>query len=137
MAQVAQDPQLRERIESYLSYLTEEREALPEIAAEWDEWEDLDQLDFVLEWPIREGRLRQLQQWAAQGVLTPTQRMGYEALLQLVTEHRFLLERLLQDGSLPTARPTGRTLNGHVHTTSSGGMILQSIQAVGAADGTI
>jgi hypothetical protein len=50
-----------------------------------------------MEWPIREDRLRQLQQWAKQGVLTPTQRTRYEALLQLVTEHRSLLEQLLQD----------------------------------------
>jgi hypothetical protein len=46
-----------------LDNLEGEWEQIPEIAAEWDDWEEHDRLDFVLEWPLREDRLHQLQRW--------------------------------------------------------------------------
>lgn len=97
MAQVAQDPQLRHRVEDYLAYLIREWEDLPNVAEEWDSWEDHEQLDFVVEWPICEDRLHQLGRWAEQGLLTTVQRARYDQLSRLVAKHRPMLERLLRD----------------------------------------
>ncbi|HLH23968.1 MAG TPA: hypothetical protein VK066_15705 [Chloroflexota bacterium] len=97
MAQVAKDSEVREWIDDYLDYLFAEWEAIPEVAAEWDEWQDHEQLDFVVEWPIREDRLRELQQWAEQGLLAPQQQARYERLLALVARQRPTLEKLLRD----------------------------------------
>ena len=97
MAQVTHIHTARERIDPYLDYLFAEWQALPEVATEWPEWEDLDQLDFVVEWPIREDRLHQLQGWAAQGLLTPEQQARYDELLQLIACYRPLLDGILNE----------------------------------------
>lgn len=84
-------------MDDYLVYLKGEWDAVPAIAAEWDEWEDHEQLDFAIEWPIREDRLHQLQQWTNEGLLTPAQRDRFEELLALVNTRRPLIERLLSE----------------------------------------
>lgn len=70
---------------------------IPVVAVEWEEWEDHEQLDFVLEWTIREDRLHQLQGWCEQGLFTPVQQARYDELLQLVTRYRPMLEQRLKD----------------------------------------
>ena len=50
---------------------------------EFGTWDDVQQLAFVHEWDIREGRLSQLRQYAKQGLLTPAQRDRYQQLLKL------------------------------------------------------
>ena len=97
MAQVAQDTPFRARVEHYLDFLLREWRSVPAIAQEWGEWEDHEQLDFVVEWPLREDQLRQLDAWAEQCLLTPAQRARYEDLLALVAAHRPTLDRLLQE----------------------------------------
>ncbi len=97
MAQVARPAGLDGGIEDYLTYLLREWESVPELAAEWGEWEEHEKLDFAIEWPIREDRFQQLREWAAQGFLKPRQRERYERLLRLVEQHRPTLERLLAD----------------------------------------
>jgi predicted NUDIX family NTP pyrophosphohydrolase len=97
MADVAQRSQTETRIDYHLDYLLREWWSLPAIAAEWDTWEDLDQLVFVLEWPIREDRLHQLQEWVRVGLLTPTQQSRYRELLNLMSKYRPMLDRLLSD----------------------------------------
>jgi hypothetical protein len=96
VAQVAQDPQLRGRIEHYLEYLTNQWAGIPELAAEWDEWDRESRLTFMFNWGVPADRLHQLKQWAEQDVLTPEQRERYDRLLELVTEHRPTLDRLLE-----------------------------------------
>lgn len=71
-------------------------EAIPELAAEWNDWTPYERSDFALEWPIREDRLAQLGQHAEAGLLTPAQRRCYEKLLALVARHRPELERLFR-----------------------------------------
>jgi hypothetical protein len=95
MAQVRPDTELQAWIDDYLAYLLTEWAAIPVVADEWGEWEDHQRLDFALEWPICEDRLRQLQQWAAEGRLTARQREQYDELLALERRHRPTLERLL------------------------------------------
>lgn len=97
MAQVARDPKLRERIDDYLDYLLRTWEAVPETAAEWDQWDDLSRLTFTVDWGVPEDRLYQLQQWAEQNLLTPEQCARYKELLALVAEHRPTLEQMLAD----------------------------------------
>ena len=74
MATVGRDAELDERIDDFLSYLIGEWAAIPELAAEWEEWTPYERSDFVLEWPIREDRLAQLGQYDEAGLLTPALR---------------------------------------------------------------
>jgi hypothetical protein len=97
MASLAQQAELAAWIDRSLDYLIGEWEALPEIDSEWDAWEEADRFDFVIEWPLRTDRLRQLQQWDAEGRFTPAQRRRYEQLQQLIQRHSATLERLLAD----------------------------------------
>jgi len=78
-----------------LTYLEQEWGALPSVASEWDTWDDLARLDFVVEWPSREDRLLELQRWAAEGRLTAAQQARHTRLLCLVDEYRPVVARLL------------------------------------------
>ncbi|HET8628712.1 MAG TPA: hypothetical protein VFL91_14925 [Thermomicrobiales bacterium] len=95
MAQVAQNPQLRARIEHALASLHREWQSIPELAAEWDEWDEHSRFVFALDWPICEDSLHQLREWAEQDALTPEQRAQYDELLELVARNRPVLARLL------------------------------------------
>ncbi len=95
MAEVAQNAKLSEWIEDFLDYLFREWGGIPDLAAEWDEWDEDSRTDFALDWPICEDRLQQLQGWAEQGLMTPAQQARHEELLKLVAEQRPTLETLL------------------------------------------
>jgi hypothetical protein len=97
MAQVVAPATTRRRIDLYLGYLLDQWRQIPSVAAEWDTWEDYEQLDFVIEWPIREDRLIQLRHWHEQGLLSIEQRSRYADLLGLIDRHRPTLERLLAE----------------------------------------
>ena len=97
MAQGAEQAQRQTRADHYLDYLLGEWAAIPDLAAEWTAWDEDDRLDFVLEWPIREDRLLQLQAWDATDLLTAEQRRRYAALQRLIQRHRPTLERLLAE----------------------------------------
>jgi hypothetical protein len=96
VATIGRDITLDERIDDFLSYLIGEWEAIPELAAEWEEWTPYERSDFVLEWPIREDRLDQLGRYREAGLITPKQHPRYDHLLALVARHRPELERLFQ-----------------------------------------
>jgi predicted TIM-barrel fold metal-dependent hydrolase len=95
MAQVAQSPQLRIRIEHALASLRREWQSIPELAAEWGEWDEHSRFVFALDWPVCEDSLHQLREWAEQDVLTPEQRAQYDELLELVARNRPVLGQLL------------------------------------------
>ncbi|MDP9363006.1 MAG: hypothetical protein M3Q10_02030 [Chloroflexota bacterium] len=88
---------IRARIDDDLAYLVSEWSSLPDVVAEWDDWTEHERLDFVLEWPLREERLRELRRRDAEGLLSPGQRARYGELLDLIRRHRTELERLLAD----------------------------------------
>jgi hypothetical protein len=96
MAQVVPDAELRARIDRYLAYLVDQWEQLPEMAAEWDEWDDLSRLTFALNWGVPADRLAQLRGWAAQGLLTLEQHERFDALERLVAQNRDTLTHLLE-----------------------------------------
>ncbi len=97
MAQVTATSRIQGAIDDYLDYFTAEWRGVPALAAEWPDWDEDEQLDFILEWPIREDRLEQLRSWAGEGLLMPAQRERYAALLQLVARHRPTIEELFAD----------------------------------------
>lgn len=70
---------------------------LPEVAAEIDGWDPEDQVDFVIEWPLEEDRLRRLNGYERDGTLSEEQAARYEALKILVAENRSIIERLLDN----------------------------------------
>ena len=107
MAPVTRTVQEQALIDDYLDYLTAEWAAIPALAEEWDSWDGLSQLSFVVDWPIREDRLGMLQHWAEQGLLTAAQRARYDELQRLVARYRPLLEQLLGEGE-GHAREDGR-----------------------------
>jgi hypothetical protein len=67
---------------------------LPEVEAEIDQWDQLDQIHFIEEWPLEEERLLQLEQDAVNGHLTPEQLRRYEQLQCLVAQNRPIIQRL-------------------------------------------
>lgn len=84
-------------IDDYIEYLLRGWEDVPAIAAEWNDLEELDRLDFVLEWPIKTDRLNMLNEWARAGAMTPAQCVRFEGLLGVVAQHRATLEALLAE----------------------------------------
>lgn len=97
MAQVTDVLTSQQRVDRHLDYLLREWQSVPRLAEEWVEWEDHDRFDFWIEWPIREGRLRDLQRWDKQGLLTATQRERYAELLGLITRYRPVLDELFAE----------------------------------------
>jgi hypothetical protein len=97
MAQVTQEPKLRERIDDFLDYLIKSWKGIPALSAEWDEWDADSQLFFVLNWGVPSDRLAQVRGWAEQGVLTRSQFSQYQKLEALVAEYQPLLDRMLAE----------------------------------------
>lgn len=97
MATVAQQSDLMARIEHALDYLMSEWGAIPDVSAEWDDWDEYSRLDFVLEWPLREDQLHQLQGWHASGLLTAIQLERFRQIEEFIDRNRPALERLLED----------------------------------------
>lgn len=97
MAQVTAPTNVSSWIDDYLDYLFNVLNDLPKIAAEWDTYEPLEQLDFVIEWDIKRDRLGQLEQWNEQRLLDADQQRRYRDLLQLLEERRMMLNALLAE----------------------------------------
>ena len=95
MAQVVQEARTKAWIDEDLDYLLREWSAIPGIAREWDDWDELDRLVFVLEWPLRVDRMTRLEHWADQQALTDAQQHRYAELLKLIASHKPTLDRLL------------------------------------------
>jgi hypothetical protein len=95
MAQVVQEARTRALIEEDLDYLLREWSAIPDVARGWNNWEELDRLVFVLEWPLRVDRMMRLEYWAEQGALSDTQQVRYDELRELIGRHQSTLDLLL------------------------------------------
>ena len=92
MAQVA--PATHQRIDHLLSRSTAEWNELPEVEAEIDSWDQMDQIDFVEEWTLAEERLLQLARFANSETFTEDQQERYDQLLQVVARYRPIIVRL-------------------------------------------
>lgn len=92
MAQVVRTT--HERIDRILSILEEQWGCLSEVETEIDEWDLIDQIVFIEEWPLEEQRLDQMKVYAAEGALTEEQMARYEELKRVVTRNRPIIRRL-------------------------------------------
>ncbi|HEY8597229.1 MAG TPA: hypothetical protein VIL85_02295 [Thermomicrobiales bacterium] len=92
MAQVAQTTQ--QRINHLLESSFNEWEELPEIEATINQWDQLEQMTFIEEWTLAEERLKRLACYAATDTLSHEQQARYNALQQVVTRNRPIIERL-------------------------------------------
>lgn len=84
----------KEVIDQWLEYNLQAWKALPAIEAEIDTWDIDDQVDYVIEWGLREEEFSRLKEYATSGVMTEKQRKLYEQLEKVVSENRPILERL-------------------------------------------
>jgi len=85
---------IHDRINRLLDLSIARWDSLPEVEAEIDGWDLLEQIDFVEEWTLEEERLKRLEGFAAAGLLTPDQDARYEQLKRLVTQNRPIIARL-------------------------------------------
>jgi hypothetical protein len=92
MAQVASSVQ--QYIDRMLSLLEWQWERLPEVEAEIGNWDLLEQLNFIEEWPLEEERLKKVEQYCSEGVLTPEQSARYEEVKRLIARNRPIIRRL-------------------------------------------
>jgi hypothetical protein len=92
MAQVI--PGVRERVDFLLDYLTTAWQELPAVEHKIDQWDQLDQIDYIEEWSPKESLLRELSLYAADGVLNNGQRRRYGTLQRMIQRNRPILERL-------------------------------------------
>ena len=69
-------------------------EAVLEVAAEWEEWDYDSRLTFVVDHGLTESRLRELDNFAKRGAMTPEQFDRFSRLKALVAEARPVLESL-------------------------------------------
>lgn len=74
-----------------------EWEGMPELAAEWGEWDPGSRTDFALDWPVSEGRLTSLAAAANAGKLDRDQQARYDHLRDLVRANRAILAKLLEE----------------------------------------
>ncbi len=74
-----------------------EWEGMPDLAAEWGEWDPGSRTDFVLDWPVSEERLAFLDAAAHEGKLDMDQRARHDYLRNLMRVNRPILTKLLGD----------------------------------------
>jgi hypothetical protein len=97
VAHVAVPTNVSAWIDDYLDYLFDVMNDLPKIVAEWDSWDDLEQLDFVVEWDIKRDRLLQLKNWDSQGLFAAALQDRYGELLDLLERQQPILDKLLAE----------------------------------------
>lgn len=69
---------------------------LPEIEGEIDHWDPDDQVDFVVDWPLEEDLLEELEGYRDRGLMAEDQVSRHEELKRLVVRNRPIIERLLE-----------------------------------------
>ena len=92
MAHVASEVQ--RDVDRLLDSLITAWEGLPRVAREIDQWDLIEQIDYVEEWAPKESQAIHLRQMMALPDVTEAQRRRYEQLEQLMQKNRPILERL-------------------------------------------
>ena len=92
MAQLSRT--LRQDIDWLLECSFAAWQSLPDVEAEIDHWDLIDQIVFIEEWPIEEDRLTDLRSYAAEGALSTVQLARYDSLMCLVEQNRPIIRRL-------------------------------------------
>jgi hypothetical protein len=86
-----------ERIDREFARLENEWAGIPELAAEWPEWDAHSRFSFAIDWPICEDILGRLLDREERGVLNPARQARLASLKALIAQHRPTLERLLAE----------------------------------------
>ena len=94
MAQVAPASTTHAPIDLLLGHASEAWQRLPRVAAEIDEWDAVDQVRFIEEWPLEEQRLCRLETFATSGAMSAAQQLEFRRLMEVVRENRPIIERL-------------------------------------------
>jgi hypothetical protein len=84
LATVTQQTDIATWTDQNLDYLASEWKAVLQIASEWDELDEADRLDFVLEWPLVNDALRQLKQWNAERRFSASQHRQFKELYEFM-----------------------------------------------------
>ena len=92
MAQVTSA--VRQTIDEWLDYLTEAWQRLPQTAADLDQWDLAEQIDYVEEWTPKEEVATHLRRLVMSPDATAEQRRRYEQLARLMDTNRPILEHL-------------------------------------------
>lgn len=91
MAQVTTDS---DYIDYALDRLIQEWRDLPRCEREIDQWDLIEQLDYIEEWTPSEELRHRLEEYAAKGLLNDQQKARYAELRRMVEEYQPILERL-------------------------------------------
>lgn len=83
-------------IELLLSTSLEAWKGLPEAEATIDEWDQIEQIVFITDWPLEEQRLDHLEEYRAEGAMTPEQQSRHDELKCVVERNRPIIRRLQQ-----------------------------------------
>jgi len=84
----------REEVERTLQMAEYQWERLPEVEDTIDNWDQLDQILFIEEWPLEEQRLKRLREFADKGALDKEQQARYEQLECTIARNRPIIQRL-------------------------------------------
>lgn len=95
MAQVAPEHRPAWLVDKDLTNLLGFWRTVPVFAAEWPEWDEDSQLDFIHEWPIERETLQRVVDVAAAGVLNERQQRDWHELQGLIETHRATVEQML------------------------------------------
>lgn len=87
---------LERHIDLVLGFLTETWQEVPTVAREIDAWDLLDRVSYPENWTPNDQLLERLQQFAADGLMTPEQTTRYRALLELVEQNQPYLDQILR-----------------------------------------
>jgi len=96
MAQVVRMPKLEKFVTKDLENLLAFWRTVPEMAAEWPEWDEMSRSDFVIQWPIERAALSRLKKAAKAGMLDERQQRDWQELQQLIETHRATVEQMLE-----------------------------------------
>jgi len=92
MAQVATQP--RVHVDALLDSLIEAWRALPDVARDIDQWDPIEQLDYVEEWGAKESLADVLGELIASPSVTAEQRARYDELQRLARQYHPVLDQL-------------------------------------------
>lgn len=96
MAQAAPEHRPAWLVDNDLTNLLGFWRTVPELAAEWPEWDDYSREDFRIEWTIDRERLHRVTTAAKAGLLVERQQRDWQELQQLIETHRATVEWMLE-----------------------------------------
>jgi hypothetical protein len=81
------------RTDFLLEYLLTAWQELPSVERTIDDWDLIEQIDYVEEWSVKESLLLELTR-CAPNAMTDEQRQKYDELQKVIEKHRPILQRL-------------------------------------------